>query len=53
MAELDYGGWEGLTLEQIDEKFRASRAYDADPASYHVGGRERATGCQATAFADR
>ena len=41
MAELNYGKWEGLTLEQIDEKYPGERElYDADPASYHVGGAE-------------
>jgi probable phosphoglycerate mutase len=41
MAELNYGKWEGLTLEQIHEKFPGEHElYEADPASYHVGGAE-------------
>ena len=41
MAELDYGAWEGLTLEQIHEKFPGEHEqYEADPAGYRVGGAE-------------
>jgi probable phosphoglycerate mutase len=41
MAELDYGAWEGLTLEQIHEKFPGEHeTYEADPASHRVGGGE-------------
>lgn len=41
LAELDYGRWEGLTVEVIDERFPGERdQYSADPASHRVGGGE-------------
>jgi broad specificity phosphatase PhoE len=41
LAELDYGRWEGLTLEQIEEQFPGEHdRYEADPASHRVGGGE-------------
>ena len=41
LTELDYGAWEGLTVEQIDEKFPGERdLYNMDPASHQVGGGE-------------
>jgi broad specificity phosphatase PhoE len=41
LAELDYGRWEGLTLEQIEEQFPGEHElYEADPASHRVGGGE-------------
>ena len=41
LTELDYGAWEGLTVEVIDEKFPGERElYNTDPASHQVGGGE-------------
>lgn len=41
LLELDYGAWEGLTLEQIEERFPGEYdAYDRNPARHHVGGGE-------------
>lgn len=41
LKELDYGAWEGKTVEQIEREFADEyRRYDADPSSYHVGGGE-------------
>ena len=41
LTELDYGAWEGLTVEVIDEKFPGERdLYNHDPASHQVGGGE-------------
>jgi broad specificity phosphatase PhoE len=41
LAELDYGAWEGLTLEQIEQRFPGEfELYEADPADHHVGGGE-------------
>lgn len=41
LAELDYGAWEGLTVEEIERRFPAEREqYDDDPATYRVGGGE-------------
>ena len=41
LTELDYGAWEGLTVEVIDEKFPGERKlYSTDPASHQVGGGE-------------
>ncbi len=41
LTELDYGAWEGLTVEVIDEKFPGERKlYNTDPASHQVGGGE-------------
>ena len=41
MAELNYGKWEGLTLEAVHARFPGEyEQYDADPANYHVGGGE-------------
>jgi broad specificity phosphatase PhoE len=41
LTELDYGAWEGLTVELIDHKFPGERTlYNTDPASHQVGGGE-------------
>jgi len=41
LTELDYGAWEGLTVEDIDLRFPGERAeYDANPALTRVGGGE-------------
>ena len=41
LKELDYGAWEGLTVEQIEERFPGEYdRYDADPSAFHVGGGE-------------
>lgn len=41
LKELDYGAWEGLTLDQIEQRFPGEYdRYDADPSSFHVGGGE-------------
>ena len=41
LIELDYGGWEGLTVEEIDRRFPGERElYDADPSVHRVGGGE-------------
>lgn len=41
LAELDYGAWEGLTVEEIERRFPGEfEQYDADPAGHRVGGGE-------------
>ncbi len=41
LSELDYGAWEGLTVEEIDERFPGERdEYNANPALTRVGGGE-------------
>jgi broad specificity phosphatase PhoE len=41
LTELDYGDWEGLTVEEIDRRFPGERElYDADPSIHRVGGGE-------------
>lgn len=41
LMEMDYGDWEGLTNEQIDERHRELRAaFEADPASVSCPGGE-------------
>jgi broad specificity phosphatase PhoE len=41
LTELDYGEWEGLTVEEIDRRFPGERElYDADPSIHRVGGGE-------------
>jgi broad specificity phosphatase PhoE len=41
LTELDYGAWEGLTVQEIDEEFPGERElYDADPSIHRVGGGE-------------
>jgi probable phosphoglycerate mutase len=41
LTELDYGAWEGLTVEEIDRRFPGERElYDADPSVHRVGGGE-------------
>jgi len=41
LTELDYGAWEGLTVEEIDLQFPGERdLYSGDPASHPVGGGE-------------
>ncbi|HSH22000.1 MAG TPA: histidine phosphatase family protein [Candidatus Caenarcaniphilales bacterium] len=38
LAELDYGAWEGLTVDEIEERFPGERdQYDANPSTHHVG----------------
>lgn len=41
LAELDYGTWEGLTIEEIERRFPGEHeAYDENPAIHRVGGGE-------------
>lgn len=41
LAEMDYGAWEGLTVEEIEVRFAADYArYEADPSTFHIGGAE-------------
>ena len=41
LTELDYGAWEGLTVEEIDARFPGERElYEIDPAMHNVGGGE-------------
>ena len=41
LVELDYGAWEGLTIEEIERRFPGEREqYDANPAIHRVGGGE-------------
>lgn len=41
LAELDYGAWEGLTVDEIERRFPGEfDAYEADPAKHRVGGAE-------------
>ena len=41
LIELDYGEWEGHTLEDIDRMFPGERAlYESNPAIHEVGGGE-------------
>lgn len=41
LTELDYGVWEGLTVEQINARFPGEfELYERDPASHAVGGGE-------------
>jgi broad specificity phosphatase PhoE len=41
LTELDYGAWEGLTIEEIERRFPGEyELYDAHPALHHVGGGE-------------
>jgi len=41
LAELDYGAWEGLTLDQIEQRFPGEyELYDRDPSAHRVGGGE-------------
>lgn len=41
LAELDYGAWEGHTVEEIQQEFPGEfEQYEADPASHRVGGGE-------------
>lgn len=41
LTELDYGAWEGLTVEEIDRRFPGERQlYDENPAVHEVGGGE-------------
>lgn len=44
LKELDYGAWEGHTLEEIDALFPGEHEkYDRDPAHHEVGGGESGT----------
>jgi phosphoserine phosphatase len=41
LAELDYGAWEGMTVDQIEERYGDERRlYEEDPSTYRVGGGE-------------
>lgn len=41
LTELDYGVWEGLTVEEIDRQFPGQRElYEENPAMHTVGGGE-------------
>jgi broad specificity phosphatase PhoE len=41
LVELDYGAWEGLTIEEIERRFPGERErYEDDPSTHHVGGGE-------------
>jgi broad specificity phosphatase PhoE len=41
LLELDYGGWEGLTVDLIDAQFPGQRElYEIDPAMHNIGGGE-------------
>ena len=41
LTELDYGEWEGLTVEEIDRRFPGERdEYNSNPALSRVGGGE-------------
>ncbi len=41
LTELDYGAWEGHTLEEIERLFPGEyEHYERDPATHHVGGGE-------------
>lgn len=41
LTELDYGSWEGLTIDEIDRRFPGEFAlYDDNPAIHPVGGGE-------------
>jgi broad specificity phosphatase PhoE len=41
LTELDYGAWEGHTLEEINSLFPGEHEqYERDPATHHVGGGE-------------
>ena len=44
LAELDYGAWEGHTLDEINSMFPGEyEKYDRDPAHHEVGGGESGT----------
>ena len=41
LTELDYGAWEGHTLDEIERLFPGEyEQYERDPATHHVGGGE-------------
>jgi broad specificity phosphatase PhoE len=41
LAELDYGAWEGMTVDLIEERYGDERRqYEEDPSAYRVGGGE-------------
>ena len=41
LAELDYGAWEGLTIDEIERRFPGEyELYDYNPAIHKVGGGE-------------
>jgi broad specificity phosphatase PhoE len=41
LTELDYGAWEGHTLDEIEQLFPGEyEQYERDPATHHVGGGE-------------
>lgn len=44
MIELDYGTWEGMTVDEVQQAFPAEfAAYDADPSAYQFDGGECGT----------
>lgn len=44
LIELDYGAWEGLTVEEIEARFPGERErYEEDPATHEIGGGESGT----------
>ena len=44
LMELDYGRWEGLTLDAIEERFPGEyERYEENPATFRVGGGENGT----------
>lgn len=41
LMELDYGAWEGLTVEEIDRRFPGQfELYETNPAMHEIGGGE-------------
>jgi len=41
LAEFDYGAWEGMGVDEVEQKLPNEHAlYEANPAIYHVGGAE-------------
>lgn len=41
LAELDYGAWEGLTVEEIERRYpQEYELYETDPATHNIGGGE-------------
>jgi broad specificity phosphatase PhoE len=41
LMELDYGAWEGLTVDEIEERFPGElERYETDPSTFDIGGAE-------------
>lgn len=41
LKEMDYGAWEGMTIDDVERERSAEYAlYDEDPSTFHVGGAE-------------